>query len=114
MDTRIEITADLVGAFWWPVGEEWIKEHVTFDVSAYQRRCVNGGRGERGISLREAVDGFATEHGGDSSNGVELANAVLSVTREERAGASVKMVRRDFPLEMFPSVSDFIYSGEAV
>lgn len=98
--TNIEIYADVAGTFWWPMGEDWQKLGCEFNVSDYQRRCVNGGRGKRGITLREAVDAFTSEHGGDSASGCLITDGILIVRRGNRT--------RSFPLSMFPSIADML------
>lgn len=103
--THIEIYADLIGAYWWPMGETWEKLGVEFDISAYERRCIGGDRNNGGLSLRQAVDSFVNEHSGDSSNGVEISDGILIVTR--RNGSRSKT--RSFPLNMFPSIADYMH-----
>lgn len=105
--TQISVIADVVGAFWWPIGEPWVKHSVSFDVTAYQRRCVNGGRA-KGITLREAIDGMETEHGGDSSEGIKLANGIVKVTRVK----GNRKASRVFDLSLFPSIADYITEEE--
>jgi hypothetical protein len=104
--TQLTICADVVGAFWWPMGEEWRKDCETFDVTAYQRRCVNGGRGSRGITLREALSGMESEHLGDSSNGVTFSGELIVTIRNGSRSRS-----RSFPLNMFPSIADMVESS---
>ena len=104
MSYQITLHGDVVGHYWWPIGEEWIKEGASFDVTAYQRRCVNGGRGDRGISLWEAVEAFTSEHDGDSSSGCTLREAYLEIT-------SIKGNRRRsriWMLDTFPTADDFL------
>lgn len=108
MSVQIYITADVTGAFWWPIGEEWEKPFQVFDVTTHESRCTGGGRADGRLTLRQAVDSFISEHAGDSSNGIVLRDAVLTVTRV-RSG---RRVSRDFPLTMFPSVSDFLEKEE--
>lgn len=105
---EIEIDAIVTGAFWWPIGEEWEK-WARFNVTDYSARCIGGDRGERGLSLRQAVDSFIMEHSGDSSSGCEIREGVLTVTR--RKGTRVRS--RAFPLELFPSISDFMEGAES-
>jgi len=103
MTSNIRIFADVTGAFWWPIGEPWEKTGVIFNVTQYQRRCINGGRGARGITLREAMSGLEDDHIDDSSCGVTFAGELV-VTR----GAKT----RAFPLEMFPSISDMVTKAD--
>jgi hypothetical protein len=105
MTTQLTIHATAHGALWWPIGEEWTRD-VAFDVTRYQARCVNGGRGSRGITLREAMSGLECEESGDSSNGVTF-SGILVVTRY--SGSRCRS--RCFPLNMFPSISDMVESS---
>ena len=74
------------------------------NLTDYQKRCVNGGRGERGISLREAVEAFINDAQGDSSSQVKISDGWLYA----KVYNSTRTKSRMFPLTMFKSVSDFL------
>lgn len=105
MTTRIAITADIEGTFWWPIGEPYCIAQRQFDVTAHQRRCIGGDRGARGLSLRQAVESMCDAYGGDSASGVRLAYGMLWITRNGRT--------RAFALSMFPSIADMVSVHES-
>lgn len=98
MTTTMIIHADINGAFWWPIGEPWVKHG--------QRYLLARTSADR-TTLREAVDCFAMDHSGDSSDGITLSDAWLEVRRT----GDRREVRRFFPLTMFPSVADYLSEG---
>lgn len=92
--TQITISGYVVGPIWWPAGAECFKE-FRHDATAYDARCT------RPSTLREHCCRITSD--GDFQ-GCDIADGVLTITRHRNG----RRVSRDFPLEMFPSISDML------
>jgi hypothetical protein len=99
--TTLTIVSDLVGKFWWPMGEEWTKPVCeTFVVNGADVHPL-----DHVSTLREAVERICSD--GDSSSAPLLSReGFVEITRHSPSGHRT-MIRR-FPLSIFGSVSDYL------
>jgi len=93
----IKISGYLVGDSWLPQIECW--KPLSYDITREDARC-DGPAGLRWHVCAATNDG--------DFQGADIADGFVTITREgARDGIKVKR-SRDFPLTMFPSVSDMV------
>lgn len=107
VETTYTIVGEIIGTYWWPIGQEWEKPVCETFTEAGDLDRLHDFHDERPQRLRTLLEAVTID--GDSSSGCRLsAESVLIVRRTRRSNGSTVTRERTIALVDMPSAKDYV------